>query len=99
MNRFARFLFGDGFLRNIIFNHKLLVTLRAGAAAEENRIHHCPDYQRRMAVRTAEVQFPVRQFDFSPWSGHRCIKAEMRKGAKRGADLKVFPIRSEQSRW
>jgi len=48
----------------------------------ENRVHHCPDYKRCATVRAGDVYFPVRQFDFSPWSGHRCIKPEMREVAK-----------------
>ena len=80
VHRFAWFLCGAEFLRNIVLNQKFLATLRACTAAEENGIHHCPDYQRRVTVRAADVLFPVRQFDFSTRSGHRCIKSQ-------GADL------------
>jgi len=58
------------------------VSLRAAASAQENRIHHGPDYQRGAAVGTSDVHFPVRQLDFSTRSGHRCIKAEMREVAR-----------------
>ena len=58
VHRFAWFLFGAGFLRNIALYQKFLVTLRTGTAAEENRLRHDPDYQRGAAVRAGDVHFP-----------------------------------------
>ena len=75
-------------LREIVFDQEPLATLRAGAAAQENPVHHSADYQRRATVRAADVHFPVRQFDFSTRRGHRCIKAEIGDRA-RMAELSV----------
>ena len=48
VHRFARFLFGAEFLRNVVLYQKFLVTLRAGTAADEPQARVVPPRFRRL---------------------------------------------------
>jgi len=61
--------------RDIVLNQKFLVTLRADATGEEDRVHDSTDDQRRTAVWTGHVLFGIGQFDYATWR-HRPIRTE-----------------------